>query len=128
MNRFAHFRLGLLLSLCFLSGCSGWKVDYGEPAAQFMEEDVATKGKEFLNQKITVKGTVTQVDVSDPKAAKVFLQHGIECNLGKLSRMAESCKNGETVFVDGLLEVCEDGKIILKPAILRDPNATFDPQ
>ena len=128
MNRSVLLRLCLLLSFCLLSGCSGWKVDYGEPAAQFMEEDVATKGKEFLNQKITVKGTVTKVDVSDPESSKVILQHVIECNLGKLTKMAESSKIGEVVYVDGLLKACEDGKVILDPSILRDPNAKFDPQ
>lgn len=126
MNRFTLFSLFLLFS--FFSGCTGLKLDYGDPAAQFVEEDVATKGKDFLSKIITVKGTVTKVDVSDPKAAKVFLQHGIQCNLGKLTRMAESCQVGETVYVDGKLTVCEEGNIILDPASKRDPNAKFEPK
>ena len=128
MHRFILLHLFLLYSIFLISGCSGWKTDYGKPAAQFVEEDVATKGKEFLAKKITVKGTVTKVDVSDPKSAKVYLQHGIQCNLGKLAKMAESCKVGETVYVDGLLKVLEEGKVILDPAILRDPNASFQPK
>ena len=128
MNRSFLLHLCLLLSFCFLSGCSGWKTDYGKPVAQFVEEDVVTKGKEFLNKKITVKGMVTKVDISDPESAKVFLQYGIECNLGKLTKMAESSKIGEAVYVDGLLKACEEGKVILDPAVLRDPNAKFDPQ
>jgi len=42
--------------------------------------------------------------------------------------MAESCKVGETVYVDGLLKVLEEGNVILDPAILRDPNAYFEPK
>jgi hypothetical protein len=127
MNRSVLFRLCLWGAFCLLCGCTGRNLDYAKPLAQFVEADVAAKGKEFLLKKITVKGTVTNVDVSDANSAKVFLQHGIQCNLGKLTRMAESCKIGETVYVDGLLKACEEGKVILDPAILRDPNAKFEP-
>jgi len=128
MHRFIPLHLCLLFSIFLISGCNGWKTDYGKPAAQFVEEDLSTKGKEFLGKKITVKGKVTKVDVSDPTASKVYLQYGIQCNLGKLTKMAESCKVGESVYVDGLLKVLEEGNVILDPAILRDPNAYFEPK
>ncbi len=60
------------------SGCGkGWQMDYGQPAAQFLQEDVASKGKAFLGKKITVKGTVTKVDVSALKSAQIHLTGGI---------------------------------------------------
>ena len=54
-------------------------MDYGEPVAQFLQEDVGQKGKAFLGKKVTVKGTVTKVDVGDPDAAWIHLEGGIRC-------------------------------------------------
>ena len=111
-----------------LCGCGkGWQMDYGQPAAQFLQEDVASKGKAYLGQKITVKGTVMKVDVSDPKSAWIHLAVGIACDLGKFKAMAESCQSNDTVFVDGFLERCEKGDVLMKPAMLRDPTAPFSP-
>ena len=103
-------------------------MDYGLPAAQFLEEDIASKGKAFVGKKITVKGTVTKVDVSNPRSARIHLTGGIECNLGKFKAMAESCKMGDTVYVDGFLERCEKGNVLVESAILRDPTAPFSPE
>ena len=73
-----------------------WKrvvaLDYAKPKSQFLAKDVAVKGKTYVGDKITVKGTVTKVDVSDPSSAKIYLEDGIECNLGKFKAMATSCK------------------------------------
>jgi hypothetical protein len=111
------------------SGCGkGWQMDYGKPAAQFLQEDVASKGKALLGKKITVKGTVTKVDVSAPNSAQIQLTGGIECNLGEFKAMAESCKIGDTVYVDGFLKRCEEGDILIDPAMLRDPTAPFSPE
>ena len=56
------------------SGCGkGWEMDYGKPAAQFLQADLATKEQAVIGKKITVKGTVTKVDVSSPDAARVCL-------------------------------------------------------
>lgn len=75
------------------SGCgTGWKMDYGKPAAQFLQADLASQGEAFVGKKITVKGTVAKVDVSDPKTAWIHLSGGIQCNLGKFKALAESCK------------------------------------
>lgn len=111
------------------SGCSeGWRMDYGEPAAQFLQADLATRGRAFVGEKITVMGTVTEVDISAPDAARVYLEGGIQCDLGKLTAMAERCEIGDTVYIDGFLKRCEEGNILIAPAMLRDPTAPFSPQ
>ena len=109
-----------------LLGCEGWKLDYGKPVAQFLEKDLSAMGKAYLGKKITVKGKVSKVLIH-PVQAKVFLESGIECNLGKFTRMAENCKVGDEIFVDGILKSLEKGEALLDPAVLRDPNADFVP-
>jgi hypothetical protein len=112
-----------------LIGCGkDWQMDYGQPDAQFLQEDVASKGRAFLGKKITVKGTVASVDVSDPVSAEVYLTGGIACNFGEFNAMAESCEVGDTVYIDGVLVRCEEGDILLDPAMLRDPTAPFFPR
>jgi hypothetical protein len=72
--------LACIASFGLMSGCGkGWEMDYGEPVAQFLQEDVGQKGKAFLGKKVTVKGTVTKVDVGDPDAAWIHLEGGIRC-------------------------------------------------
>jgi len=118
-----------LMALLFAGWCcsTGGKMDFGQPAAQFLQADLASQGKVFLGEKITVKGTVKKVDLGDPKAAWVYLEGGVRCSFGKFTAMAESCEIGETVFVDGILQRCEAGDALLAPAILRDPAAPFTP-
>ena len=118
----------LLIMCCLISGCTGWRMDYGQPAAQFLDKDVAVKGKEYVGKKITVKGTVIRIDVSNPKSAWIYLPEGIRCNLGTFKAMAENTGIGETVYVDGILAKCEEGDVVLKPAMLRDPKAPFTPK
>ena len=113
-----------------LVGCSkGWILDYHEPAEQFLAKDVATKAKRYVGRhlKITIKEIVSKVDVSNPNSSMIYLKDGIECNLRKWSRMASSCKVGEVVYIDGFLKHCDDNKVLLEPAILRDPTAKFIP-
>ncbi len=45
-----------------------------------------------------------------------------------MRQMAESAKVGETVYVDGFLKRCDDGDVLIDPAVLRDPTAPFTPQ
>ena len=113
-----------------LVGCSkGWILDYHEPAEQFLAKDVATKAKPYVGRhlKITIKGIVSKVDVSNSDSSMIYLKNSIECNLGKWSRMASSCKVGEVVYIDGFLKRCDEDKVLLEPAILRDPTAKFSP-
>jgi hypothetical protein len=119
----------MLILASLAGGCGkGWQMDYGQPAAQFLQEDVASKAGAFVGKKITVKGAVTKVDISNPNSAEIHLVGGIRCNLGDFQAMARSCKTGETVYVDGFLERCEEGDILLEPAMLRDPTAPFSPR
>jgi len=52
-------------------------MDYGQPAAQFLQEDLEANGKAFVGKKITVKGMVAKIDVSDPASSWVHLTGGI---------------------------------------------------
>ena len=124
-------QLLITIAALVLVGCSkGWILDYHEPAEQFLAtKDVATKAKPYVGRhlKITIKGIVSKVDVSKPDSSMIYLKNGIECNLGKWSRMASSCKVGEVVYIDGFLKRCDEDKVLLEPAILRDPAAKFSP-
>ena len=122
-------KLSILSMILFLlAGCGkGWEMDYGVPAAQFNEKAVLEKAKPFLGKKITVKGVVTKQDLTDPENCKIYLQHSICCNLGDKKRLAESYEVGKTVFIDGFLNRCEEGDILLEPAGGRDPKAEFNP-
>ena len=123
-------QLLIIIVAVVLVGCSkGWILDYHEPAEQFLAKDVATKAKPYVGRhlKITIKGIVSKVDVSNPDSSMIYLKNGIECNFGKWSRMASSCKVGEVVYIDGFLKRCDEDKVLLEPAILRDPTAKFSP-
>ena len=115
-----------IIAAVLLVGCGkGYELDYGQPTAQFLAKDLPLKAKTYVGKKITVKGTVTRVDISDPNSSRIYLKEGIECNLGTFKAMATSCKIGDTVFVDGFLKRCDDGDILIEPALLRDPTANF---
>ena len=119
--------MGLVLSV---SGCNflkGWQMDYGRVKAQFEEGDLAGKGKAFVGEKVTVRGVVKRVDLSDEGNPKVVLTQGTECHFGRMLGMAKGMSVGETVYIDGFLEKCGDGEVILKPAMSRDPKAPFNP-
>ena len=57
------------IAAVLLVGCSkGWILDYHEPAEQFLAtKDVAIKAKPYVvrHLKITIKGIVSKVDVSN---------------------------------------------------------------
>ena len=120
--------IGALLLVTVFWGCQGLNMDYGKPAAQFLEEDVAELGKNYLRKKITIKGVVTRVDVSPPKDVSIFLGHGIECDLGDVVNAAKHFSIGKTVYMDGILRKCEPGTILLEPVLERDPKAPFNPK
>lgn len=119
--------MGLVLSVCGCNFFKGWQMDYGRVKAQFEDADLAGKGKGFVGEKVTVRGVVKRVDFSDEGNPKVVLTQGTECHFGRMLAMAKRMKVGETVYIDGFLEKCEDGEVILKPAMSRDPKAPFNP-
>ena len=120
--------IGALLLVTVFWGCQGLNMDYGKPAAQFLEEDVSRLGQNYIQKKITIKGVITRIDVSQPKDVSVFLGHGIECDLDDFANAAKHFRIGETVYMDGILRKCEPGTILLEPAFGRDPTAPFNPQ
>ena len=128
MRKTFSLLLATTLACLLTIGCGkGWQMDYGKPAAQFHQKDLVSQGKAFVGKKVTVKGIVEKVDLSDPESPRVFLAGGIECRFGKMKAMAESCKAGNTVFVDGILKRCEPDDVLIDPAMLRDPTAPFSP-
>ena len=126
MNR-SLLKMSLLILVSLSLGCRGVIMDYGKPAAQFLEKDVATAGTEYLGKKITIKGTVTRIDVSQPQSAWIHLGNGIRCDFSGFRAMAQSKSPGDTCFIDGILKDCEEGNILLESAMLRDPTAPFSP-
>jgi hypothetical protein len=100
-------------------------MDYGKPAAQFVEADVDRKAGEHVGEKITVKGTVAKVEIDESGDSWIYLASGARCNLGKFKAMAESAEVGTTVYVDGFLKKCAPGDVLIEPAMLRDPTAPF---
>ena len=95
-----------------------WQVEYGNPRAQFLAQDVAKLGSPYVHSKITVKGTVKRVDLHDPKGPMVYLNDGVRCNFGRLERMAESCTVGQEVLLDGYLRHCHQDDVLLNPTVL----------
>ena len=119
-------KMSFLILVSLSVGCQALKMDYGQPAAQFLEKDVAALGQKFLGKKITIKGTV--IDVSNPQAGWIHLGNGIRCDFSRLPAMAQSKKPGDICFIDGILKECEEGNILLESAMLRDPTAPFSPK
>ena len=117
--------LAILLPL--LGGCQGWTMDYGRPAAQFEARDAIALAPDYLRKKITVRGRVSGVDTSDPEHCIVRLDHGVTAHFGKFKAMAESCKAGEIVHLDGIVKAVNPSGITLDPAFGRDPQAPFTP-
>ena len=128
-KRSSIIMLALVLAVGIGTGCGkGWEMDYGKPAAQFLQKDVESKGKEYIGKKITIKGVVSKTDFTDPDAPLVFLEGGIKCNFGEMKAMAQDCKKGDTVYIDGFLKKCEKGDIVIDPATSRDSTAAFNPK
>lgn len=120
-----RFLLLMALTLpCLVGGCGvAWQMDYGYPAAQFLQEGIGEKGKPYIGKLIEIKGTVTSIDVSDPKAAWVVLGDGIRCNFEGFRAMAEDQPVGTEVYVHGFLKSCAKGAILIEPALYCTPDA-----
>ena len=121
------FLLTLTMIPLLSNGCTGWKMDYGKPAAHILAEDLRSKGKPYVGEMIALRGKVESVDISDPKSCWVILEGNIRCNYGEFLAAAQEEKVGKTITVSGFLNVIEDGKVVLDPALGRDPLAPFHP-
>lgn len=118
----------LLLATSHLTGCGKeLGLEYGDAEAQFDEETVFGKAQPFVGKKITVKGVVTKQDLSDPRNSMIYLSHSIRCNLGDMRSMAESYTVGKTVVITGYLKHCEEGDILLEPAVGTNPKIDINP-
>jgi hypothetical protein len=104
------------------------RTDYGKPTAQFEAARVATLAGKYLNKKVTIKGEVTKVDVSNPKHCLVHMHPSITFDFVEMKTAAECCQVGETAIIDGILKRhSPKGQILLAPAFTRDPSAPFTP-
>ena len=120
------FRLLIFLFSFLLVGCQGWVLDYGKPAAQFLEKDVLAHAKAYLGEKITVKGKVFEVNTGEN--AKLILDSGIECRFHRRGvHWADQIKKGDEVYVDGILKTIDKDHVLMSPVGLRDPGAPFNP-
>lgn len=117
----------LTLLLPILGGCKGWTMDYGRPAAQFEARDTITLAPDHMRKKVSVRGRVSSVNTSDPENCIVKLDHGVTAHFGKFKAMAESCKVGKIVHLDGIVKTVSPSSVTLDPAFGRDPQAPFDP-
>ena len=117
--------LAILLPL--LSGCQGWTMDYGRPAAQFEARDAIVLAPNHLRKKVSIRGRVSGVDTSDPENCIVKLDHGVTAHFGTFKRAAESYKVGEILHLDGIVKAVNPSGITLDPAFGRDPQAPFTP-
>lgn len=116
------------LLLALLAACTGWTMDYGKPAAQFEAADAAAIAGEYMGEKVTVRGKVLAVDSSDPESCIVELEGGVIAQFGDMKLMAEECKVGEITLVDGIVSAVEPARVLLEPALGRDPTAPFEPR
>ncbi len=115
-----------LICTIFFSGCQGWILDYGKPAAQFLEKDVLTHSEDYLGEKITVKGIVFEVNAGEN--AKLILESGIECRFHKRGvQWADQIEKGDEVYVDGILKRVDKDHVLMSPVVLRDSRASFNP-
>ncbi|MBA4717349.1 MAG: hypothetical protein H2077_08445 [Verrucomicrobiales bacterium] len=120
------FRLLIFLFSFLLVGCQGWILDYGKPAAQFLEKDVLDHAEAYLGEKITVKGKVFEVNTGEN--AKFILDSGIECRFHRRGvHWADQIKKGDEVYVDGILKTIDKDHVLMSPVGLRDPGAPFNP-
>ena len=103
-------------------------MDYGEPAAQFEASDAVAIAQDFLGEKVSVRGEVLSVDVSNPEDCVVELQGGVTARFGAFKAAAESCTAGTVVYVDGIVKAGSSQGVTLDPAFGRDPEAPFEPQ
>ena len=127
--------LALIVALCALfAGCgNGWKLEYGEIAAQFTSSSITGKGKPYLGKKVTVKGKVTRrgLDKESGKLTMVLddkvhcVWYGIRTD-DDILLTSESYQAGEIVYFDGFLIKCEPGNVVLDPVHGRDPTAPFE--
>ena len=127
MKRLSTLLLLFIVTL-HLAGCGKeLGLEYGDPEAQFNEAAVLANAKPYVGKKISLKGVVTKQDVSDSENCMIYLSHSIRCNLGNMKSMAESYMVGKTVIISGYLDRCEDGDILLEPAVGTDPNVDWNP-
>ena len=127
MNTRSLTFLAVVILASLGSGCGrAWQMDYGEPAAQFCAQDIASKGQPFIGKKITVKGKVLRVENRED-GNHIYLEHDIHGVFPAWQWGEDDLKAGDEIYVDGFLEKCTEGDVLLTPALKRDPTSSFKP-
>lgn len=109
------------------NACDGWTLDYGTPAAQFEARDARHFAGDYRGRKVTVRGVVSAVDVSEPACCVVTLEHGVVGLFGARRAAAEEYAVGATVYLDGIVASVDATTVTLEPVTGRDPTARYEP-
>ena len=129
-RRNSLFAAATIALTCFLltcSSCQGWVMDYGEPAAQFEATDAAAAARDYLRQKVSVRGVVVSVDTAALPRCVVELEGGVTAVFRGGQVHDDWCRVGEVAYLDGIVARAAPGEVVLQPAVGRDPMASFDP-
>lgn len=129
LRRLLPASVALALLVPLVGGCQGWEMTYGDSKAQFEAADAMALAREYVGEKVTVRGTVVGVVVSElgSTQATVTLEGGVRAQFGDMVEMAMSCEAGEVVYIDGFVRAVDQSTVTLEPAALRDPTAPFEP-
>ena len=120
--------LALLAALTSTYGCRGWTMDYGDPAAQFDAREAIAVAADYLGEKVSVRGEVLTVNAASPDQYIVKMKGGLEAVFKGVIRRDDLWEIGEVAYIDGIVAVATSTGVVLSPAMMRDPTASFDPE
>ena len=120
--------LALFAALTSTYACRGWTMDYGDPAAQFDAREAVAVATDYLGEKVSVRGVVRTVNAASPDQYIVTIEGGVEAVFKGAARRDDLWEIGEVAYVDGIVAVATSTGVVLSPAMMRDPTASFDPQ
>ena len=103
-------------------------MDYGDPAAQFDAREAVAVATDYLGEKVSVRGVVRTVNAASPDQYIVTIEGGVEAVFKGAARRDDLWEIGEVAYVDGIVAVATSTGVVLSPAMMRDPTASFDPQ
>ena len=120
--------LVLLAALTSTYGCRGWTMDYGDPAAQFDASEAIAVAADYVGEKVSVRGEVRAVTAASPNRYIVKMEGGVEGVFNGAILRGDLWEIGEVAYIDGIVARATSTGVILSPAMLRDPTASFDPE
>ena len=103
-------------------------MDYGDPAAQFDAREAIAVAADYLGEKVSVRGEVLTVNAASPDQYIVKMKGGLEAVFKGVIRRDDLWEIGEVAYIDGIVAVATSTGVVLSPAMMRDPTASFDPE